>query len=214
MYQALLFDLDGVLLNTEYMAYTIWRDFLKENQNYDLEISTYAKACGGPPDTFDKVMEELIPGDTQALHEYWVAQVLERTKTGRIPVMDGFQELKAYLQTFPGKKGMVTSNGGLFLKGYMGLFKFDEMFDDIVYGMMVQKRKPAPDIYLLACERLGVKPEHCLAVEDSLWGLMAAQNAGVDVLHMEGIPEIPREIKDKCVGSVKNLHDVIRFLQK
>ena len=53
MHQALLFDMDGVLLDTEVQAYEIWRDFLRKTQNYELSREEYANVSGSPPWEFD-----------------------------------------------------------------------------------------------------------------------------------------------------------------
>lgn len=213
IYKALLFDLDGVLLDTERMGYEIWRDFVKKEAGLDLAVETYAKACGGSPEIFDELLEELLPGKTCEMGKYWSEEVVKRIREKRVVPVKGYWELLFFLKNYQGKKAIVTSNDAPWAKYYQEVFRFTDHFDVVINGSMVEKRKPEPDIYLKACEVLDVIPQECLAVEDSLWGILAAQRAGVHVLHMEGIPKIPEYVEKACVGMVRDLNGVLRFLQ-
>ena len=213
MYQAVLFDMDGVLLDTERNSYRIWQTYFRERFQYELEESFYAELAGSATSVFHERMETL-PGGDAPLTAYWIEQVNAQIERGETPKMPGFDALAAYLKTFPGYKAIVTSSEGAWLQRYADSCGFYGIFDRIFTGKLVKNKKPAPDCYLLACRELGVAPEDCLVVEDSYWGVLAAQRAGASVLHMEGMPKLPEDIREKCVGHVEDLHGVVAFLQE
>ena len=212
MYEARLFDQDGVLLDTERMAYEIWRDYLREHAGRELTLEDYAEVCGAPVDAFDRYIARLLPSDPDGLREHWAREVNRRVAERKIPPMPGFAALMAFLDGYPGKKAVVTSNNATWSQEYRQIFRYREHFDGIFHGGMVPQRKPEPDLYLLACRELGVTPGRCLAVEDSLSGILAAQRAGVPVLHMAGISAVPEDVERACVGRVRDLNETVAFL--
>ena len=131
MHQALLFDMDGVLLDTEVQAYEIWRDFLRKTQNYELSREEYANVSGSPPWEFDRFIALNLPGDPDALRQNWGEETWNRIRQGRVPTMPGYETLMAYLRTFPKKKAIVTSNGSTWMEGYRALFRFEEVFNGV-----------------------------------------------------------------------------------
>lgn len=214
MHQALLFDMDGVLLDTEVQAYEIWRDFLRKTQNYELSREEYANVSGSPPWEFDRFIALHLPGDPDALRQNWGEETWNRIRQGRVPTMPGYETLMAYLRTFPKKKAIVTSNGSTWMEGYRALFRFEEVFDAVYTGDLELPRKPSPEPYLNACRKLGVVPEDCLAVEDSQSGITAALEAGIQVVQFLGISRVEPETAAKCLRQVRDLNELTRWLEE
>ena len=90
----------------------------------------------------------------------------------------------------------------------------ESRFDALVTGDMIENSKPAPDIFLKACELLGVKPDEAFALEDSRNGLLSAINAGCRTIMIpdlwEGEEEIDRLLFAKC----DTLNDVINIIRR
>ena len=86
-------------------------------------------------------------------------------------------------------------------------------FDAIVGGDMVEKIKPYPDCYLLACETLGVKPKHTLVGEDSDVGIQSAHAAGCNVIWVPDIQKVDPKIQKLAWCKVKSLDEIIPILQ-
>ncbi len=214
MYEALLFDLDGVLVDSERAAYDIWKAYLKKHESYALSERTYASIAGLPSASFRSLMETTLPGDMEALLSHWVKRMDVLAFSGRIEIKAGYGRLQAFLRDFEGKKAIVTSNGGRWLPAYLKKLQAREYFDAVIDGKMVERHKPAPDPYLMACEKLGVAPARCLAVEDSPSGIMAASIAGMAVIRMVDFEGFPPELEKLCKAQVYDLNGVVDFLLK
>ena len=212
MHQALLFDMDGVLLDTEVQAYEIWRDFLKRTQNYELTREEYANISGSPPWEFDRFIALKLPGDPDALRQNWGEETWRYIREGRVPTMPGYDRLLAYLRTFPKKKAIVTSNGSTWMEGYRKLFRFEDVFDAVYTGDLDLPRKPSPEPYLDACRKLGVEPRDCLAVEDSQSGITAALEAGLSVVRVLGISRVEPQTAARCIQEVRDLNELTQWL--
>ena len=113
----------------------------------------------------------------------------------------------------PRKKAIVSSNGGAWMSSYVELFHFNDVFDAILRGEMAQNRKPDPELYQLACKKLELLPEQSITVEDSASGIAAARAAGVDVIWLKGISNVPEELAAQCVLHAATLDQVITYLR-
>ena len=85
--------------------------------------------------------------------------------------------------------------------------------DEFASGAEVKNGKPAPDVFLLAAERLGVRPEDCLVLEDSKAGVIAGSEAGAKVIMVPDMFEPDEVCKEKAHKIVKNLGEVIKLLE-
>ena len=89
-----------------------------------------------------------------------------------------------------------------------------EYFDAVICGDMVEKSKPEPEIYLKACEALGVEPAEALALEDSRNGLLSAHRAGMKVIMVPDLWEADEEVKGFLWNMCNDLEEVKEFLEK
>ena len=97
------------------------------------------------------------------------------------------------------KIALCTSGGDTSVEMWLKKHDFKKYFDAIVTGDMVIRRKPEPDPYLLAAEKLGVQPRECVAIEDSHFGVESAYRAGMKVIAIPGIHSKHHEFKNATI---------------
>ena len=174
-----LFDMDGVILDTEKLYTRFWRE-AAQSLGYPM---TQAQALG---------MRSLNrQAGAEKLCSYFGADVCyEAVRTRRIELMDayvrrhgvepkpGIRELMAHLQALGIPAAIATSSPIERVKEYLIPLGLYSLFDRVVTGYDVARGKPEPDIYLQAAGQLGLAPESCMALEDSAAGILSAYRAG------------------------------------
>lgn len=181
-----LFDCDGVLVNTEEIGYRIMSDMLaQQNIHYTREV--YVEMLSGITyEQFHQKLRELHP----QLPEGFRAELHDRLKEAsetQMQVIEGARELLQNLKDH-NIPFAVCSNSGM--ESLIAKLKRAELFDFFVPYIYsrhhVDHPKPAPDMYLMAAKNRGIDPKNCIVVEDSMTGAMAGVAAGMTVIGFVG----------------------------
>lgn len=207
-YRAVVFDMDGLLLDTEVLWHRAevelfrrhggeftWDDKLAViGTSFDNTARYFAERLGRPLEAGRALVDEMIG----LMH-----QLVQREVDAR----PGAVELVARLrEQHPGVRLGLASNSPRFLvDDALGTAGLAGAFDAIVTSDDVEHSKPAPDIYLLACERLGVRPAEALALEDSPSGVAAAKAAGLTCIAVPQFAETDVSAADRVVDSLEEL---------
>ena len=208
-YRAVIFDMDGLLLDTE----TLWHDaevelFRRHGAEFTWDdkmavIGTssqitaryFADRLGRPPDQGKGLVDEMVA----LMHERVLRQVDARP---------GALELVERIQGIEGVRLGLASNSPRFLVlDTLATAGLSDVFETIVTSSDVARSKPAPDIYLRACENLGVDPSDALALEDSASGVAAAKAAGLTCIAVPQYAETDVSAADRIVASLEELID-------
>lgn len=210
MLKGVIFDMDGVLFDTERIGLKGWRQIMAKSgypfdENLILrtnEISGIAKKkyfleVYGPDFPYDKLRAEMKQYKTQQLqHE--------------IPVKPGVVSLLGALKEHGILTAVATSNHRDIANDYMqrsGLFSY---MDVILSQDVAKKGKPDPDVFLCAAKELGLPPTECMAVEDAPPGLMSAKRAGcITVMISDLIEASAQDITDRIFDSVDDLREFL-----
>lgn len=199
-YEAILFDFDGVLVDSEPVHFACWRDILRE---FDLQLDwqVYCEHGIGKPDRDLMTMlcqQKNPPLDVERLLAQYPRKkdMFRSAMLARQAFTPDVKALLAELRDY--QLGVVTSSGQGEVEPILQQAGVLERFRARIYGGDVKRHKPAPDPYLLAIERLAVK--RALVLEDSAAGETSARAAGLDVLRVRTSAEMPGLLREKLAN--------------
>lgn len=212
---SVIFDMDGVLFDTESIYAEGWMEAAKESGYDDVKEAVYGAIGRNANDTralFRDLMGEDFPYDL-----VWErARVITREKIERdgLPVMKGVKELLDYLKSENYRVGLASSTRRERVLEQIAMADIADYFQVVVGGDMVTHSKPNPEIYLMACKELGVEPENTYAIEDSPNGIRSAHGAGMKALMVPDMIAPTQEIGELCTGVFEDLLAVKDYLMK
>lgn len=214
MIKGLIFDMDGLILDTESISNKLLIDiFSKYDINLNEEI--ISKTIGLEKKKAMKVFEEYLGDnipikDIINLHKKVVNDYLE--KNG-VPVKLGLIELLNYLDEEKIKKVVATSSYRKVAENVLIRANVYNRFDDIICGDEIKESKPSPDIFLKALEKLNLPADEVIVLEDSRMGILAAHRAKIKSIMIPDILPADEETKKLYFKECKSLLDVIHLLK-
>lgn len=180
---AILFDFDGVILDTEWSIYESMLEVFREN-GHELPLEEYVKCIGSDFNTWspEKMLEELT-GKSFDWDEIWVRRnQWIRSEIEKLDAMPGVRETLERCQERSIPCGVVSSSTQDWVVGWLQKLGLDGCFDEIVTRGDAARIKPAPDLYLEGVKRMKLPPADCLVIEDSMNGMLSAHAAGCPVV--------------------------------
>ncbi len=213
MIESVVFDMDGVIFDTERMCSDVWHQVGKEMGLADIGLAVTACVGLNSGDTgqfFLKLYGEEFPyEDFKERSSLLFRKIMEREG---LPVKPGVFEILNFLQEHNYKIALATSTNKANVMKYLEEAGITHYFQAIVTGDMVTHGKPDPEIYLKACKELYSLPEVSLAVEDSPNGLKAAYHAGMKPVMVPDLIQPDEELKKLLFGKFDSLHEVKNYL--
>lgn len=207
--RAVLFDNDGLLLDTESVWTRAERD-LFERRGHEFTARDKRELVGTSAEIAGRLLERRLgePGRAEALIEELNALVVAELEHG-VEAMIGARELLHALKQRGTPIGLVSNSPLVFVRRSLEIVGFADRFDVVLSAHEVAAPKPAPDPYLEACRRLGVEPApSVVALEDSPSGVAAARAAGLTVIGIPSIAGIELEEAHHIAESL--LDDVVK----
>lgn len=201
MIGTIIFDMDGTLIDTEKYYRIFWKEALA-NFGYNMsdEQALSMRSLGRPfaPIHLKEMFGEDI--DYYAVRDCRKKLMEECIEQKGIVPKPGALELLSWLKQRGITTAVATATDMDRTKKYLEMTGILEYMDSVVSATMVKEGKPSPDIYLYACEQLGVSPKDTFAVEDSPNGVLSAYRAGCNVIMVPDQTE-PDEELIKCLYS-------------
>lgn len=215
MLEAVVFDMDGLMFDTEALAVLAWKK-AGEKFGYDIKSKDIAKIRGTSVENGKKIFEEIFDENFEfyTIKEASTAYMNEFIDKNGVPIKKGLNELLEFLRKNNIQIALATSTDNKTAVYYLTNSNVIGYFDKIICGDMVENGKPNPDIYLKALDSLNVKPENCLVLEDSPNGIKAARNAGCKVIMVPDIDKPTKELRKNVSAIAADLLEVIDILGK
>ncbi|MGN0165936.1 MAG: HAD family hydrolase [Lachnospiraceae bacterium] len=211
--EAVVFDMDGVIFDSEICVIKSWEIVAKRHGIKDIESA--CRACLGLNGAAsERVMHERYGEDfPYKIYNKEMSDIYhENYDNGRLPMKPGVVELLEFLKDNGYKVALASSTRSAVVTKELADAGIIQYFDKIVCGDMVNNSKPAPDIFLKACELLGVKPENAMGIEDSFNGIRSAYAAGMQVIMVPDLVPPDDEMGEKADFVMNSLTEVQNYL--
>jgi HAD superfamily hydrolase (TIGR01509 family) len=211
---AIIFDMDGLMFDTEMVAFQAWHEAgLKFG--YDFSIELFKQTIGlnivktgeiykktyGPDFPLDEIKSERF----RIGEEYYLAN--------GIPVKEGLFDLLNYLKEKKIKTALATSTDRKRAVKLLRLSGTEKYFNSVTCGDEVTHGKPDPEIFLTAAEKLYCRPGNCIVLEDSETGIIAASNAGMLPVMVPDMVEPSEDVSLKLFKKFGSLTEVKKYFQ-
>lgn len=182
MFKAILWDMDGTIVDTERVVWTVMQSAFKHAVQIDLPESLFESLLGQSELDFYRAMV-----DRYSLNERHVQAIRLAFDRDYIPLLANVPPLPGALEKvveFHGRapQALVTGSTGAQAAAVLDALKIADRFQHVVACDLYSKGKPDPEPFILAASKLGVDPSSCLVLEDSPSGVTAAKAAGMKVV--------------------------------
>ena len=208
MVEAVVFDMDGVIVDSEQRWEAVRRRLVITSGRAYPDEATRKMQGMSAPEWEAYLHDELgVPGTPAEIGRRVVAEI-EASYRADLPLSPGVDEaVRALAARFP--LGVASSSNRELIEFALDLAGLADAFQAVVSSEEVERGKPAPDVYLEAASRLGIPPEQCTAVEDSSNGIRSAHAAGMRVVAVPNRAYPPAadavELADVVLDSIREL---------
>ena len=214
-FDGFIFDMDGLLIDSETVSQKNWMKVAKRH-GFELPVEITNKFLGRSAKDVQMIFES--EADTEV--DFWtiknevVSENHKQFETEGVKLMPGVKELLEYLKVKNKRMVVATSTYQDLAVKRLKMAGIYDYFETVVSGDMVENSKPNPEIFNLACDKIGVSRLNALILEDSNTGIEAAHNAGIRSVMVPGIMLPTDSSKVYSFMIVDSLNDVIRYLEE
>lgn len=214
MKKAVIFDMDGLMIDSERVTYNEYVKKLAQLGHHDFTEELYRNCLGKNKQGICQVFIDHY-GQDFPMTEVWddVHVWIDESLRQYVPKKKGLVELLEYLKTNNYKTIVATSSGRARVDEILKNAELTKYFDDTICGDEVIHGKPHPEIFLTACQKLDVKPEEALVLEDSEAGILAAYDGHIDVICVPDMKYPEPQFVEKVTKIVDSLDEVIDYLK-
>ena len=214
MIKAIIFDMDGLMIDSERVTFECYQEILK-GMKLTMDEEFYKTLLGKPLkgiyqrfyDVYgnDFPIEDVIK-DVHAL-------MAKRFETEGVPIKTGLKSLLEYLKENNYKTIVATSSNRDRVDTILSQAQITDYFDDSICGDEVTKGKPNPEVFLKSCQKLGVNVDEAIVLEDSEAGIQASYDAGIKVICIPDMKYPEKQYEEKTFKILKDLNGVTEYLK-
>lgn len=214
MIKAIIFDMDGLMIDSERVTFECYQERLKD-MNLTMDEEFYKTLLGKPIKGIYQRFYDVYGNDfpienvIQDVHQL----MAERFETEGVPVKKGLVELLHYLKDNNYKTIVATSSNRDRVDKILAQAKITEFFDDSICGDEVTKGKPNPEVFLKSCQKLGVNVDEAIVLEDSEAGIQASYDANIKVICIPDMKYPEKQYEEKTFKILKDLTEVTAYLR-
>jgi HAD superfamily hydrolase (TIGR01509 family) len=213
-FEGIVFDMDGVVIDTEKVVLECWNEVGKK---YGLpDMIEVLKQCIGlnARDTDDLIRANFSDhiDKLDRIKEEKKILIRECVDNGKVPPKPGVRELLTYLKDNGYKTALATSTSRKSATHELDILDLTKYFDVMVTGDEIANGKPDPEIFLTACSRLGVAPEDLIGIEDSYNGIRSCKGAGLYTVMVPDLLPPTDEIRglaDEIFDNIISVKDLL-----
>ena len=217
MIKAVVFDMDGVIFDSEKLYRKHWMISAKEyGIDEDIMHTLLDKIAGATKERNERLMKSHFGEDFDymAFRALTMDRMDQDIRENGVELKPGVMELFNYLKTHGYLIGLATSTMRERAEGNLKRAGILSYFDGIMYGGIVANGKPAPDIYEHACQLLSVKPYEAIGVEDSINGIKSSHAAGLYTIMVIDLIQPNDEVKDMADQIYDSLFELKELLKR
>lgn len=214
MIKAVIFDMDGLMIDSERLTYKVYDKQMKA-MGYDYSEEFYKSSLGMARPEETQLYYDVY-GEDFPMEEFWqkTHEVIDEILFTNVPIKKGLLELLKYLKENGYKTMVATSSERHRVDKILACAKVTSYFDDVICGDEVAHSKPDPEIFLKACKKMQVDIKEALVLEDSEAGILAAHDGGIDVICIPDMKYPGLAYAGLTTRIYETLEEVIPYLQE
>lgn len=215
MIKAVIFDMDGLMIDSERVTFEGYQEVLKE-LSLTMSEEFYKSLLGKPIRDIHQRFYDVYGKDfpvedvIKKVHLYMEKRFINEG----VPVKQGLIELLQYLQSHNYKTIVATSSHRNRVDQILSLANITQYFDDSICGDEVTKGKPNPEVFLKSCKKLSVDTSQAIVLEDSEAGIQAAYSAHIPVICIPDMKYPEENYANKTTKILSSLDQVIDYLKE
>ncbi|MGM9934583.1 HAD family phosphatase [uncultured Clostridium sp.] len=212
--KAVIFDMDGILIDTERISFNAFKEVLK-GYNYEMSEEFYLTMIGRNVKSIKEVMlseyGSSFPFDE--IYEKKVKIAVETIDRDGVIIKPGVHELVDYLKDNNYRIAVATSTRKERAHYLLEQIGIKDKVDYIICGDQVVNSKPDPEIFLKAAKGIGIEPQNCMVIEDSDAGILAASRAGMTGINVPDMKKPDENMKKLAFKICSSLLDVKTYME-
>lgn len=208
---SVIFDMDGTLLDTQSICVPAW-EYAGREQGVSGVGDHIQYVCGMNEVGWSAYLEQNFGQMDLELFKNTMRKYI--IENGKVTYKKGAEELISFLKENGIKMALASGSSHASINHHLNEVGATDVFDVIVGGKDVENGKPAPDIFLLAAQKLGVNPEDCFVIEDSENGIRAGYSAGMKCIGIPDTVPFSKEVKALMTAHLSSLDEAIGMFEK